>query len=133
MGVQVKTFRGRYAAKVAKNHVKSKLQQSGVIPSKTSSLPRPVIKLPSEPRKKALEPLPEKSPFGKVCIVGAGAAGIFMAWMLTYLGIEYDLLESSDHTGGRVKTHEFPDDEECKHNYYDVGAMRIPLIDSNLP
>jgi hypothetical protein len=129
MGVQVKTFRGRYAAKVAKNYVISQLPRD-ILPPGASALPRPAIKLPSESKKKAVEPLPEKSPFGKVCIVGAGT---YMAWMLTYLGIEYDLLEASDHTGGRVSTHEFPDDEECKHNYYDVGAMRIPLIDSNFP
>ncbi|CAI6341398.1 unnamed protein product [Periconia digitata] len=130
MGVQVNTFRGRYAAEVTKNYVRSRLEHAKKLRPDAATLPRPGIKLPSDAKKK---PLPEKSPFGKVCIVGAGVSGTFMAWMLTYLGIEYDLLESSDHTGGRVKTHEFPDDEECKHNYYDVGAMRIPLIDSNLP
>lgn len=73
----------------------------------------------------------------KVCIVGAGAAGIYMAWMLTYLGIEYDLLEASDRIGGRVYTYdgfkqsEDPE-EQCAHNYYDVGAMRIPKIGSNM-
>jgi NADPH-dependent 2,4-dienoyl-CoA reductase/sulfur reductase-like enzyme len=73
----------------------------------------------------------------KVCIVGAGAAGIYMALMLTYLGIEFDLLEASDRIGGRVYTYDgFKQSdkpgEQYAHNYYDVGAMRIPMIGSNM-
>ncbi|KAI0468401.1 hypothetical protein F4859DRAFT_524339 [Xylaria cf. heliscus] len=62
----------------------------------------------------------------KVCIVGAGMAGIYIAYILDKLdikGISYDILEASDRAGGRVFTHKFSDE---KHDYYDIGAMRFP-------
>lgn len=77
---------------------------------------------------------PEAKPPAKVCIVGAGAAGIYMAWMLTYLGINHDLLEASNRIGGRVYTYsKFKKlkNDKCPHNYYDVSAMRIPDIKLN--
>ncbi|KAK1980278.1 hypothetical protein LZ30DRAFT_723840 [Colletotrichum cereale] len=49
--------------------------------------------------------------------------------MLKYLGIKnVDILEASDKVGGRCHTYSFPEDPACQHNYYDVGAMRIPDI-----
>ncbi|KAK2019182.1 L-amino acid oxidase [Colletotrichum eremochloae] len=66
---------------------------------------------------------------GDVCIVGAGISGLYVAMMLKYLGIKnVDVLEASDRVGGRCYTYSFPEKPECKHNYYDVGAMRIPDI-----
>lgn len=59
----------------------------------------------------------------KVCIVGAGMAGIYTAYLLDALGFSYDILESSDRAGGRVLTHRFSD---VTHDYYDAGAMRFP-------
>ncbi|KAK4640490.1 hypothetical protein QC761_0092520 [Podospora bellae-mahoneyi] len=51
--------------------------------------------------------------------------------MLKFLGIDFDILEASDHVGGRCATHSFvgvgPD---CAHDYYDMGAMRVPNIGS---
>lgn len=64
----------------------------------------------------------------RVCIVGAGIAGLFIAMILDSLkisGLEYDILEASDRTGGRLYTHYFSD---VSHDYYDVGAMRFPDI-----
>ncbi|KAK3370575.1 hypothetical protein B0H63DRAFT_528291 [Podospora didyma] len=68
---------------------------------------------------------------GRICIVGAGVSGLFTAMILKYIGIDdFDILEASDRVGGRVYTYEFPDDPNCPHNYYDIGAMRIPEIET---
>jgi monoamine oxidase len=64
----------------------------------------------------------------KVCIVGAGAAGLYIALTLDDLaipGLSYDILEGSNRLGGRMFTHYFSDK---KHDYYDIGAMRFPNI-----
>lgn len=64
----------------------------------------------------------------KVCIIGAGAAGLYIAMILDDLAIpnlSYDILEADDRVGGRMKTHYFSD---AKHDYYDIGAMRFPQI-----
>ena len=66
---------------------------------------------------------------GPICIVGAGVCGLYLALMLRYLGFSnFDILESSQRVGGRCYTQTFPPDSNCPHNYYDVGAMRIPDI-----
>jgi monoamine oxidase len=68
----------------------------------------------------------------KVCIVGAGVAGLYIATILQDLNIPnltYDILESNIRVGGRLYTHKF---SEEPHDYYDIGAMRypdIPLMD----
>ncbi|KAG2151158.1 flavin-containing amine oxidoreductase-domain containing protein [Suillus bovinus] len=60
-----------------------------------------------------------------VGILGAGVGGLYTALMLDSLDIKYEILEASDHTGGRLFTYKFPDSNE--YDYYDVGAMRFPL------
>ena len=40
-----------------------------------------------------------------VCIIGAGAAGLYTAMILESLDISYDLVEASDHVGGRLFTY----------------------------
>lgn len=66
---------------------------------------------------------------GRIAIVGAGATGLYLAMMLKYLNINnVDIYEASDRIGGRCYTYSFPDDKDCPHNYYDIGAMRIPEI-----
>ncbi|KAJ4012635.1 hypothetical protein NW752_008348 [Fusarium irregulare] len=66
---------------------------------------------------------------GRVAIVGAGATGLYLAMMLKHLKINnVDIYEASDRIGGRCFTYSFPDDKDCPHNYYDIGAMRIPEI-----
>ncbi|KAH6688323.1 L-amino acid oxidase [Plectosphaerella plurivora] len=70
----------------------------------------------------------------RVCIVGAGAAGLYTAMMLKWLGItNVDIIEAADHVGGRCYTYKFTDPTPCTHNYYDVGAMRFPDIPSMFP
>ncbi|KAK4170800.1 hypothetical protein QBC36DRAFT_369767 [Triangularia setosa] len=63
---------------------------------------------------------------GKVCIIGAGAAGLYIAMMLQFLDIDFDIVEANDRVGGRCATHSFAGvGADCAHNYYDMGAMRI--------
>jgi hypothetical protein len=74
----------------------------------------------------------DTSPY-KICIIGAGVAGLFTAMLIDQLnkkfdlGFKYDLLEAADETrfGGRLYTHRFTDN---LHDYYDIGAMRFPEI-----
>ncbi|KAI1406314.1 hypothetical protein F4819DRAFT_441224 [Hypoxylon fuscum] len=64
----------------------------------------------------------------KVCIVGAGIAGLFIAMILQDLQIPnltYEIFEAGSRIGGRVYTHQFTEE---KHDYYDIGAMRYPDI-----
>ncbi|KAL7620469.1 hypothetical protein AAE478_009464 [Parahypoxylon ruwenzoriense] len=64
----------------------------------------------------------------KVCIVGAGVAGLYIAMILDDLQIPnltYDIIEANSRIGGRVYTHRFSKEP---HDYYDVGAMRYPDI-----
>ncbi|KAG9125255.1 hypothetical protein FRC07_008382, partial [Ceratobasidium sp. 392] len=82
----------------------------------------------------------------KIGILGAGAAGLYLALMIDYLkglsaekGFEfnYDYVlheanPSKTHIGGRIYTHRFPSPQggvPLPYDYYDVGAMRFP----NLP
>lgn len=64
-----------------------------------------------------------------ICIIGAGATGLSVAAMLGYIGFtKVTILEASSRNGGRIYTYNFKLGETCNHNYYDVGAMRIPDI-----
>ncbi|KAG1822477.1 uncharacterized protein BJ212DRAFT_1328096 [Suillus subaureus] len=64
-------------------------------------------------------------PLGTVGILGAGVGGLYTALILDSLDINYEILEASDRTGGRLLTYNFPNGG--KYDYYDVGAMRFPL------
>lgn len=73
--------------------------------------------------------VPPAWPHQKICIVGAGVAGLYTAMILDSLQIpnlEYDILESADRIGGRLLTYYF--DPKVPHMYYDIGAMRFPRI-----
>ena len=76
-----------------------------------------------------------------VCIIGAGAAGLFTALLFDYLNknvpnfnVQYDIFESAESTtafpihgrgvGSRLYTYDFSTTDP--HDYYDVGAMRFP-------
>jgi hypothetical protein len=74
-------------------------------------------------------PLDSGKPYdGRICIIGAGAVGLYAAMMLKYLGItNVDIYEASDRVGGRLFTKGHFGGNDY-HNYYDVGAMRIPQI-----
>lgn len=72
---------------------------------------------------------------GSVCIIGAGAAGLAAAIAIVdateLAGVPFtniDILEASGSAGGRVFSYEFNDGTPADHNYYDVGAMRLPDI-----
>ncbi|KAF9882702.1 hypothetical protein FE257_005510 [Aspergillus nanangensis] len=78
-----------------------------------------------DPRPCSDPPLPANS---KVCIVGAGISGLYIALLLQSLNIpnlSIDILEADNRVGGRVYTHRFSDQP---HDYYDVGAMRFPRL-----
>lgn len=76
----------------------------------------------------------------KVCIIGAGAAGLFTGLIFEYLKsathgafeMKYDILEAAkpERVGGRLYTYNFtpnePPNPKDQHDYYDVGAMRFP-------
>ncbi|KAL8726335.1 MAG: hypothetical protein Q9166_006783 [cf. Caloplaca sp. 2 TL-2023] len=70
----------------------------------------------------ASQPLPSDA---KICIVGAGMAGLYAGLILDHLGVAYDILEAAPRPGGRILTHYF---STRKHDYYDIGAMRFPNI-----
>ena len=69
-------------------------------------------------------PAPPSSIQGRVCIIGAGMAGLYTAMILDSLGIQYDILEASNRVGGRVFTHKFRNDglgcprDKSRYNYY---------------
>jgi protoporphyrinogen oxidase len=85
-----------------------------------------------------------------IAIVGGGAAGLFTAMIIDYLNentpspgfnCTYDIYEASNPpkelnntgVGGRLFTYEFMDNgsSDCRHKYFDVGAMRFPDSVSN--
>ena len=75
----------------------------------------------------------------KVGVVGAGVAGLFTGLIFDHLkvkfglDVEYEILDanSEDRVGGRLYSHYFKDVENPgPHDYYDVGAMRFPRIDT---
>lgn len=82
----------------------------------------------------------------KVAIIGAGAAGLMTAMCLEFLNrhqksgntgviFEYDIFEAQNRIGGRIYTHDFKNEraEGLAHQYYDIGAMRIPHIAGMAP
>jgi hypothetical protein len=96
--------------------------------------------LPQLPEFQPRQTLP---PEMKVCIVGAGAAGLFTAMIFDWLkekskcrvipelNISYDIFEANpqERLGGRLYTYKFPSTPKYQsgdHDYYDVGAMRFP-------
>ena len=87
-----------------------------------------ISQLSSDAREKVINPEPPAKVDPKqlkVGIIGAGCAGLYSALLLQYLGIPFEILESSERAGGRVLTHYFTD-ERPSHDYYDIGAMRFP-------
>ena len=65
----------------------------------------------------------------KIGIIGGGIAGLYTAFILKFLKIDFEILEASERVGGRLLTHYFTDRPKpptISHDYYDVGAMRFP-------
>lgn len=74
-----------------------------------------------------------------ICIVGAGAAGLYAALILQKLNIDFEILEaepSEERIGGRMFTHRFngnagrdaPVGDAARYDYVDMGAMRFPNL-----
>ncbi|KAH7308634.1 hypothetical protein B0I35DRAFT_360873, partial [Stachybotrys elegans] len=78
----------------------------------------------------------------RVGIIGAGVAGLFTAMLFDYLNekypglnVKYELIEAEkERIGGRLFTYTFPEragqPKIGLHDYYDVGAMRFPEVDT---
>jgi hypothetical protein len=100
-----------------------------------NSIPNPEPSLPAQPPFLREGPPPDFAP-GPVCIIGAGAAGLAAAISIVdsteAAGTPFtniDILEASGSAGGRVFSYPFTDGQNpATHNYYDVGAMRLPDI-----
>ncbi|KAK4164370.1 hypothetical protein QBC43DRAFT_370029 [Cladorrhinum sp. PSN259] len=118
MLIQLTSARAAYAQHALNNYI---LKKTG----------RPeLLKLRlTRPRKSDGTELPSGPDYtGRICIVGAGACGLYLAMMLKYLGYgNVDILEANERIGGRCFTYPQPGDT-ATHSYYDVGAMRIPDI-----
>src|SRR5277367_2982787 len=112
------SFRAAYAKHILHKHLLAKLNDAS--PEHHDVLPS----APGVPDK-----VKDKGPYqGRVCIIGAGAAGLYTAMMLKFLGAtNVDILEANNRVGGRCFTQPLSGGDEY-HNYYDVGAMRIPDI-----
>lgn len=92
----------------------------GMIMQVYESIPQDYFRPPSDSR---------PNPFDKpVCIIGAGAAGLYTAMILDDFGIKYEILEASGRTGGRIFTKKLEAGATGLHEYFDVGAMRFPNI-----
>ncbi|KAG8736327.1 hypothetical protein FRC10_009450 [Ceratobasidium sp. 414] len=90
-----------------------------------------------------VKPIRSSGEVVKIGIIGAGAAGLYLALMIDYLkgqkgsefNYDYVLHEanpSETHVGGRIYTYRFPplnpNDKVPGYDYYDVGAMRFPKL-----
>jgi monoamine oxidase len=117
------TLRGKWANSLFRRSL------NGSVGKPDAFAPIPSFKLPPP----SLADGEEKLPCGKAVIIGAGVSGLYLAMALDMLGMDYEILEATDRIGGRILTHYFPDDPTCKHNYYDIGAMRFPQIKSMYP
>jgi monoamine oxidase len=77
---------------------------------------------------KAAEPM--------VGIVGSGFAGMYAGLILQSLGIEFEIFESSDRVGGRIKTWystEYDANDPDKACLYgEVGGMRLPQFSPDM-
>ena len=134
---QGRTFRDLYACHLTRE----KIYQELVAPRKGDADPHfapgfgnllPGAPVPTGPHDlpRYRDPPPALLPGPlKFCIVGAGAAGLFTAMILSDLEISYDFFEGSDRFGGRMFTKYFGQGQDSDwHDYYDVGAMRYPDI-----
>ena len=60
-------------------------------------------------------------PRKRVCVIGAGIAGLTAAYELSRCGHQVTVLEATDRPGGRIRTARFSDG-----THGELGAMRIP-------
>jgi monoamine oxidase len=123
------SFRAQWAQRLVREKLSKQVNYHNDNDSGFFDLPKAVVPwTPLHlPQDKKL-PKVDFDPGTKVCITGAGAAGLYIAMILDDLAIpnlSYDILEAEDRIGGRMKTHYF---SQTRHDYYDIGAMRFPKI-----
>ena len=124
------SIRGHYAARILEEYLTSLYNSKHSDQDRRGPVKLPDWHLPSRDAA-SREHTP---PSGKLGIVGAGVAGLYLAMMCDFVGIDYEILEASDRVGGRVYTHHFSEDATpIEHNYYDVGAMRFPDLEIMKP
>jgi hypothetical protein len=128
---QHKSIRGRYASRIFERVLTDRYRMTLPQHDRGGHVELPSWEFPDSSGLPRAEP---PLPLGKIGIIGAGAAGLYLAMMCDFLGIEYEILESSKRVGGRVYTHKFPNSNPLiTHNYYDVGAMRFPVLQTMQP
>lgn len=139
----IASFKSRWARRLIREKLSAEIN---ALAQRDSAVPIPVLgygpctphQLPPDPNYEGGSlPVPrygkkpgdgEDEPPRKVCIVGAGVAGLYIAMILDDLKIPnltYDIIEANSRIGGRVYTHHFSKEP---HDYYDIGAMRYPKI-----
>ncbi|MEY4928233.1 MAG: hypothetical protein RI894_2671, partial [Bacteroidota bacterium] len=68
-----------------------------------------------------------------VGIVGGGFTGLYAGLILQSLGIEFELFESSERVGGRIRTWYSSDySEEQSGLYGELGGMRLPQYSEDM-
>jgi len=122
-------MRTAYANSVLHDHLLSEFRRQYNY-KHVQSLPYSQWKLPRGDHQKEdhVPDYPER-----ICIVGAGMAGLHTAMLLKEAGFyNINIYEASDRIGGRMFTHVFPEpkdgEQQCANNYCDIGAMRLPRI-----
>ncbi|KXJ95000.1 hypothetical protein Micbo1qcDRAFT_200454 [Microdochium bolleyi] len=121
-------LRGAYAQSLVTQHLVEKLRVDKGDPELTSLPPL---------HGDVIKPLAGNSLAGynrekkeKICIIGAGAAGLATAMSLHESKFYHiEILEASSEPGGRLFTYDFPQDDGSQNSFCDIGAMRIPDID----
>ena len=107
----------RYARKI----IESRHTELGVsIPGETERIPiLPEISQQAQQvsGEQLVEPLiPLPSDRQVVGIIGGGIGGLYAAKLLQQAGVPYEILEATDHVGGRLYTHHF--NTPNKYDYY---------------
>ncbi|KAF9486974.1 hypothetical protein BDN71DRAFT_568475 [Pleurotus eryngii] len=113
-----------YGRNLINEHIKARKEQIRQIEHRLVALPRDGALLPAS--KVSQDASREDL---KVGILGAGVGGLYAALILDSLDINYEIIEASERTGGRLYTHRFKKEDGSegeKYDYYDVGAMRFP-------
>ncbi|KAG1840600.1 hypothetical protein DFJ58DRAFT_732818 [Suillus subalutaceus] len=90
-----------------------------IIEDYDDALRKSIHPLTATPREETsqIPALPERGygPLDTVGILGAGVGGLYTALILDSLNIDYEILEASDRTGGRLLTYNFPNGGCWRH------------------
>jgi tryptophan 2-monooxygenase len=71
--------------------------------------------------------IPKQALGSKVAVIGAGAAGITVAYELLRMGLKPIIYEASPRIGGRLYSRPFEQIQSDHKPFAELGAMRIPL------